>query len=137
MQKEIDRLSRKLGRTSQELDQTSKQLVTSRDKYTGMQEKLDRVKKELESTQLQLTKERSMLGVQKQDKPIEGERAQRFELLDKLRKVNKENLNLQKQLAGGIASNVANVADPVANYRPRSIGPKNQLTGTDSTAYAP
>ena len=41
MQKEIDWLSRKLGRTSQELDQTNKQLVTSQDKYTGMQEELD------------------------------------------------------------------------------------------------
>lgn len=30
--------------------------------------------------------------------------------------------------------NMANVAD---NYRPRGIGPKQQLTGTDPTAYAP
>ena len=36
-----------------------------------------------------------------------------------------------------MASNVANVANPVASYRPRGIGPKNQLTGTDPTAYAP
>ena len=41
MQKEIDRLSRKLGRTSQELDQTNERLVTSRDEYTGMQKELD------------------------------------------------------------------------------------------------
>ena len=29
---------------------------------------------------------------------------------------------------------MANAAD---NYRPRGIGPKNQLTGTDTSAYAP
>ena len=140
MQKEIDRLSRKLGRTSQELDQTNKQLVTSRDEYTGMQEELDRVKEELGSTQVQLTKERSMLGAQEQDKLIEGERAQRFELLDELREVNKENASLRKQLANsGVASvaNVANVTDPGANYRPRGIGPKKQLTGTDPSAFTP
>ena len=54
-----------------------------------------------------------------------------------MREVNKENLNLQKRLASGIASNVANVADPVASYRPRGNGPKNQLTDTDPTAYVP
>ena len=135
MQKEIDWLSRKLGQTSQELDQTNEQLVTLRDKYTGMQEELDRVKEELRSTQVQLTKERSMLSAQKQDKLIEGERAQRFELLDELRAVNKKNASLRKQLAGGSVASVA--ANPVASYRPRGIGPKNQLTGTDPTAYAP
>ena len=90
------------------------------------------------STQAQLDT-RSTLGSSshKQEKPLERERAQQLKLLDELREVNKENLNLQKQLAGGMASNVANVADPVANYRPRGIGPKNQLTGTDPTAYAP
>ena len=41
LQKEIDWLSRKLGRTSQELDQTNERLVISQDKYTGMQEELD------------------------------------------------------------------------------------------------
>ena len=34
-------------------------------------------------------------------------------------------------------ANVANTTHPVASYRPRGIGPKNQLTGTDPTAYAP
>ena len=100
-----------------------------------MQEKLDQVKKELRSTQIQLTKERSMLGAQEQDKLIEGERAQRFELLDELQEVNKENAILRKQLAGGSVASVT--ADPVASYRPHGIGPKNQFTGTDSTAYAP
>ena len=59
--------------------------------------------------------------------------AQRVELLDELRAVNKKITLLQKQLAGGMASVMA---DPVASYRPRSIGPNNQLTGTDPTAYA-
>ena len=36
-----------------------------------------------------------------------------------------------------MASNVANMANPVANYRPGGIGPKSQLTSTDPTAYAP
>ena len=98
-----------------------------------MQKKLDQVKKKLKSTQVQLTKERSMLGAQKQSKLIERKRAQRFELLDELQKVNKENAALRKQLADGVASVMAN---PVASYRPRSIGPKNQLTGTNPTAYA-
>ena len=143
MQKEIDRLSRKLGQTSQELDQTNEQLVTSRDKYTGMQEELDQVKEKLRSTQVQLTKERSMLGAQEQDKLIDGERSQRFELLDELQEVNKENAILRKQLADGVASvasvaSVANVANnPVSNYRPRGIGPKKQLIGTDPSAFAP
>ena len=135
MQKEIDWLSRKLGRTSQELDQTNEQLVTSQNKYTGMQEKLDRVKKELESTQVQLTKKRSMLGAQEQDKLIEGDRAQRFKLLDELRAVNKDNASLRKQLAGGSVASVT--ANPVASYRPHGTGPKNQLTDTDPTVYAP
>ena len=138
MQKEIDRLSRKLDRTSQELDQTYQQLAISRNEYTGMRKELDRVKEELGSTQVQLTKERSMLDAQEQDKLIEGERTQRFKLLDELREVNKENASLRKQLANGGMASVANVAsDPVANYRLRGIGPKNQLTGTDPTAYAP
>ena len=90
-----------------------------------MQEELDWVKEELGSTQVQLTKERSMLGAQEQDKLIEGERAQRFKLLDELREVNKENASLRKQLANGGVASMANVAsDPVANYRPRGIGPK-------------
>ena len=81
-----------------------------------------------------------MLGAQEQDKLIEGERAQHFELLDELREVNKENAILRKQLANGVASvaSVANVAsDPVSNYRPRGIGPKKQLTGTDPLAFVP
>ena len=82
MQKEIDRRNKKLERTSQELDwasqnldQTHQQLVDSREEYSGIQKELDRVQKELRSTQIQLTKERSMLGAQKQDKLIEKERA--------------------------------------------------------------
>ena len=56
----------------------------------------------------------------------EEEHAQRLDLLDELREVNKENSILRKQLAGGMASNVANhVANPVASYRPRGIRPKN------------
>ena len=81
-----------------------------------------------------------MLGAQEQDKFIEGERTQRFKLLDELREVNKENASLKKQLANsGVASvaNVANVTDPRANYRPHGIGPKKQLTGTDRSAFAP
>ena len=89
-----------------------------------MQEKLDQVKEELGSTQVQLTKEHSMLGAQEQDKLIKKERAQRFELLDELQEVNKENASLRKQLADGVAS-VASVANLMANYRPRGIGPKN------------
>ena len=100
-----------------------------------MQEELDQVKKKLGSMQVQLTKERSMLGAQKQDKLIEKERAQRFKLLDELQEVNKKNSILRKQLAGGSVASVA--ADPVASYRPCGIGPKNQLTGTDPTAYTP
>ena len=102
-----------------------------------MQKKLDRVQKELESTQLQLTKERSMLGAKEQDKLIEGERAQRFKLLNELQAVNKENATLKKQLANGMASvvSVANMTD-VANYRARGIGPKKQLTGTNFLAFS-
>ena len=105
-----------------------------------MQEELDQVKKKLGSMQVQLTKERSMLGAQEQNKLIEGERAQRFKLLDELREVNKENAVLRKQLANGVASvaSVANVAsDPVSNYRPHGIGSKKQLTETNPLAFAP
>ena len=140
MQKKIDRLSKKLDWTSQDLDETHQRLVNSREEYSAMQEELDWVKKELGSTQVQLTKERSMLGAQEQDKLIKGERTQRFKLLDELREVNKENASLRKQLANsGVASvtNVANVTDPGANYRPRGIGPNKQLTGTDLSAFAP
>ena len=138
MQKEIDRLGKKLDRTSQELDQTHQQLVDSQKEYSAMQEALDRVKKKLGSTQVQLTKERSMLGAQEQDKLIEGERAQRFELLDELQEVNKENAGLRKQLANGGVASIANVtSDPVANYRLRGIGPKKQLTGTNPSAFLP
>ena len=34
-------------------------------------------------------------------------------------------------------ANMAKVADPGANYRPRGIRPKKQLTGTDPSAFAP
>ena len=56
--------------------------------------------------------------------------------MDELQEVNKENAILRKQLANGVAS-MANVAsNPVSNYRPRGIGPKKQLTGTDPLAFA-
>ena len=120
MQKEADRLSRKLDRTSQELDQTRERLVNSREEYTAMEKQLKRVQEDLLATQAQLN-ERSMPGASQKQ-----EHSQRLELLDELREVNKENLNLQKQLAGGMASNVAKVtSNPVASYRPRGIGPKN------------
>ena len=76
-----------------------------------------------------------MLGAQKQNKLIEGEHAQRFELLDELREVNKKNHILRKQLADSVAS-VASIANPRANYRPRRIGPKKQLTETDPLTFA-
>ena len=113
MQKEIDQLNRKLDRTSQDLDQTHQQLVSSRDKYTGMQKELDRVKEELGSTQVQLDQRPTLSTSHEQEKVLD---AQRLKLLDKLRTVNKENAILKKQLAGGMTSNVANMADPVASY---------------------
>ena len=64
--------------------------------------------------------------------------AQQLKLLDELRAVNKENSSLRKQLANGGVASMANVtSDPVANYRPRGIGPKKQLTGTDPSAFSP
>ena len=63
--------------------------------------------------------------------------AQRVELLDKLQAANKEITLLQKQLANGSSvASVANIANPGANYRPRKIGPKKQLTETDLSAFA-
>ena len=94
------------------------------------------MQEDLLARQAQLDERSTLSTSHDVEKMLEGERAQRLKLLDELREVNKENLNLRKQLAGGIASNVANVADPVASYRPRVIRPKNQLTGTDLTAYA-
>ena len=131
MQKEIDQLNRKLDRAREELDQTYKRLVNSRNKYTGMQEELDRVKKELGSTQIQLDQRPTLSTSHEQEKVLD---TQRLKLLDELRAVNKENAILKKQLAGGSVASVT--ADPVASYKPRGIGPKNQLTGTDLTAYA-
>ena len=84
--------------------------------------------------QIQLNQRPTLSTSHEQEKVLD---AQQLKLLDELRAVNKENSILRKQLAGGMASNVANVANPVASYRPRGIGPKNQLTGTDPTAYAP
>ena len=108
--KDKRRLHEKLEQARQELAQTHERLASLRDEYTVIEKELDWVQGKLVLTQ-----------------------AQRLKLLDELRAVNKENLNLQKQLAGGVASVTA---DPVANYRSRGIGPKNQLTGTDPTAYA-
>ena len=91
------------------------------------------------STQAQLDTRSTLDSIShEQKKLLEGEHTQRLKLLDELREVNKENASLRKQLANGGMASVANVAsDPVANYRLRGIGPKNQLTGTDPTAYAP
>ena len=137
LRKKLDYTRQELDHTRQELDQTNERLANSRDEYTVIEKELKRVREELVSTQAQLDT-RSMFGStsHKQEKLLEEERAQQLKLLDRLREVNKKNLNLQKQLAGGMASNVANVANPVASYRPRGIGPKSQLTGTDPTAYA-
>ena len=100
-----------------------------------MEKNLKRVQRDLLATQAQLD-ERSMPNAsQKQEKLIEEERAKRFELLDKLQAANKENASLKKQLAGGSVASV--IANPVASYKPRGIGPKNQLISTDPTAYAP
>ena len=97
-----------------------------------MEKELQQVQKDLLATQAQLD-ERSMPSPSQ-----EQEHAQWLKLLDELREVNKENSILRKQVAGDMASNVANrVADSVASYRPCGIGPKNQLTGTDSTVYPP
>ena len=64
--------------------------------------------------------------------------AQRLKLLDELRAVNKENASLRKQLANDSMASMAKVAsNPVANYRPRGIGPKKQLTETDLSAFSP
>ena len=131
LRKKLDYTRQELDHTRQELDQTCEHLVSSQEKYTAMEKELERVRKDLLATQAQLD-ERSMSGASQ-----EQEHAQRLKLLDKLREVNKENLNLQKQLAGSMTSNMAKMTDPVANYRLRGIGPKNQLTGTDPTAYAP
>ena len=82
--------------------------------------------------QVQLDQRPTLSTSHKQEKVLD---AQRLELLDELQAVNKENATLRKQLAGGSVASV--MADLVASYRPRGIGPKNQLTGTDPTAYAP
>ena len=135
LRKKLDYTRQELDHTQQELDQTRERLVNSQEEYTAMEKQLKRVQRELLATQAQLD-ERSMPGAsQEQKKLIEEERAQRFKLLDELRAVNKENASLRKQLAGGSVASVT--ADPVASYRPRGIGPKNQLTGTGPTAYAP
>ena len=126
------RLRKKLDLTCEKLTQNRERLVNSRAEYTAMEKELEQVREDLLATQAQLD-ERSMPGPSQ-----EQEHAQRLKLLDELREVNKENSILRKQLVGGMASNVANVAaDPVASYRSRGIGPKNQLIGTDPTAYAP
>ena len=58
----------------------------------------------------------------KVEKVLEKACAQRVELLDELQAANKEITILQKQLAGGVASVLAN---PMASYKPRSIGSTN------------
>ena len=136
LNKDKKRLRKKLDHSRQELDQTHKQLVNSQEEYTDMEKELKRVQKDLLATQAQLN-ERSITGTSQEQK-----HAQRLKLLDKLREVNKENAILRKQLANGVASvanmaNMANVTNPRANYRPRGIGPKKQLTGTDPSAFAP
>ena len=129
LNRDKERLRKKLDLTRKELTQTRKRLVNSRAEYTAMEKELKRVREDLLATQAQLD-ERSMPGPSQ-----EQEHAQRLELLDELQEVNKENSILRKQLAGGSVASVA--ADPVASYRPCGIGPKNQLTGTDPTAYTP
>ena len=137
LNKDKKRLQKKLDHTCQELDQTRKRLVSSREEYTAIEKELDRVKEELEATQVQLDERSTFSTSDKVEKMREKAPAQRVELLDELQTANKEITILKKQLAGGMASNVANVANSVASYKPRSIGSKNQLTGTDPTAYAP
>ena len=135
MWKKLDYTCQELSHTRQELDQTRKRLVNSQEEYTAIEKELERVREDLLATQTQLD-ERFMSGASQKQ-----EHAQQFKLLNELQKVNKENLNLQKQLAnGGMASmaNVTNVtSNPVANYRPCGIRPKNQLTETDPTVYVP
>ena len=123
LEKDKERLRKKLDHSRQELDQTHKRLANSREEYTAIEKQLERVQGDLLATQAQLDK-RSMSGTSpEQEKLIKRECAQRFELLDKLRAVNKENASLRKQLAGSSMASVA--ANPVASYRPRGIRPKN------------
>ena len=139
MQKKLNYTCQELDHTRQELDQTRKRLANSQYKYTVIEKELDGVREELVSTQAQLDT-CSTLGStsHKQEKLLEGERAQRFELLNELQEVNKENASLRNQLANGGMASMANVAsNPMANYRPQEIGSKNQLTRTDPTAYVP
>ena len=97
------------------------------------------MQEKLVSTCIQLTENCFMLGVsQEHEKLLKKACAQRVKLLDELRTANKKITLLQKQLANGVASvaSMANVANPKANYRPRGIGPKKQLAGTDFLAFA-
>ena len=129
LEKDKERLKKKPDHSCQELDHTHKCLANSQDEYTAMEKELERVREDLLATQAQLD-ERSMPGPSQ-----EQEHAQRLELLDELQEVNKKIVIFKKQLAGSSVASVA--ANPVASYRPRGIGPKNQLTGTDPTAYVP
>ena len=122
MQKEIDWLNKKLGQTCEELDQTHEHLVNSQEEYTAMKKELERVQDDLISTRVQLDKHSMLSTSHKLKKVLEKACAQRAELLDEVQAANKKNANLQKQLAGVMASMTA---DPMASYRPRGIGPKN------------
>ena len=118
-------MRKKLDHTRQELDQTRKRLVNSQEEYTPIEKQLKRVQGDLLATQAQLDERSKLSTSHNVEKILEEERVQWLKLLDELREINKKNLNLRKQLASGMASNVANVANPMASCKPCGIGPKN------------
>ena len=132
----------------EELAQAIQELNRSQGEYSAMRNKRDELRKELESAQIQLTLERSKRGSKSEQHDLRNElreeRSRQFQLLAELDETTKQNIDLQARLtearkqpvAGGMP-HVASVASFAMNYRPRGIGPKEQLTGTDPEAYAP
>ena len=115
-------MHRKLALTCEKLTQTCERLVNSQEEYTAIEKKLEQVQEGLLATQVQLNKCFTLSTSHKIEKVLEGACAQRVKLLDELQAANKEITILQKQLACGVSSVMAN---PMASYRPRGIGPKN------------
>ena len=133
-----------LVQAEKELTQIEQELNRSQGKYQSMQKPRDELRQDVQLADAQL------LSLQRHNQAkkskIQEERDLKAQLQADLDHAMQRNEYLgeslaraREQLATGVAgvAGAAGTTNAAENYRPRGIGPKQQLTGTDMTAYAP
>ena len=131
-------MQKDLLQAEKDLTQIEQELNRSQGEYQSMQKQRDELQQEVELAESQMHS--LQRHNQAKDSKIQEDRDQRAQLQADLNHAMRRNEYLGEQLARAreqLATGVAGMTNVAENYRPRGIGPKHQLTGTDTTAYAP